>query len=75
MKKSLKIFLVTFIISISLIFIIQFTYKSVRTGNNIGKSTNDLIEYILNISSYEAILEVTVNYYHKDSSMMKIRRR
>lgn len=61
MKKSLKIFLIVLIIGIILFFIIQFTYKSVRTGNNIGKSTNDLIDYILNISSYEAILEVTVN--------------
>lgn len=61
MKKSLKIFLIVLVISIILIFLIQFTYKSITTGNNIGKSTNDLIEYILNISSYEAILEVTVN--------------
>ena len=61
MKRSLKIFLIVLIISIILFFIIQFTYKSIRTGNNIGKSTNDLIEYILNISSYEATLEVTVN--------------
>lgn len=61
MKKSLKIFLIVLVISIILIFLIQFTYKSITTGNNIGKSTNDLIDYILNISSYEAILEVTVN--------------
>ena len=61
MKKNLKIFLIVLIISIILFFIIQFTYKSVRTGNNISKSSNDLIENILEISSYEAELEVTVN--------------
>ena len=38
----------------------QRVYKTVKTGNNISKSSEDLIEYILNISSYEAKLEVTV---------------
>ena len=38
----------------------QMAYKSIKTGNNISKSSDDLIEYILNISSYEAKLEVTI---------------
>lgn len=61
MKKSLKIILIILIISIVLIFLMQFTYKSITTGNNISKSSDDLIEYILNISSYEAKLEATIN--------------
>ena len=60
MKKSLKIILIILIISIVLIFLMQFTYKSITTGNNISKSSDDLIEYILNISSYEAKLEATI---------------
>ena len=43
-----------------LIFFMQMAYKSIKTGNNINKSSYDLIEYILNISSYEAKLEVTI---------------
>lgn len=38
----------------------QKVYKTIKTGNNISKSSEDLIEYILNISSYEAKLEVTI---------------
>ena len=38
----------------------QRVYKTIKIGNNISKSSEDLIEYILNISSYEAKLEVTV---------------
>lgn len=60
MKKIITILSIFFIIFI-LIFFMQKAYKSVKTGNNISKSSNDLIEYILNISSYEAKLEVTIN--------------
>ena len=38
----------------------QKVYKTIKTGNNISKSSEDLIEYILSISSYEAKLEVTI---------------
>lgn len=61
MNKTIRIVLIFFIIIFVLIFFMQLAYKSVRTGNNIIKSTNDLIEYILNLSSYEAKLEVTIN--------------
>ena len=60
MKKSFKIFLIILIIAIILILFIQVNYKSVITGNNIDKSSNDLIDNILNISSYEAKLEATI---------------
>lgn len=61
MNKKLKVFLLILISILILFFLIQFVYKSIQTGNNISKSSNDLIEDILNISSYEAELEVTVN--------------
>ena len=63
MIKDKKVFFIAVILIISLLlfFLIQFVYKKIISGNNINKSTDDLIEYILNISSYEAKLEVTVN--------------
>lgn len=61
MNKKIKIFLIILLVVFVLIFFINLTYKSIRTGNNISKSSDDLIEYILNLSSYEAKLEVTVN--------------
>ena len=62
MVKDGKMFFIVIILIISLIlfFLIQIVYKKIISGNNIVKSDNDLIEYILNISSYEAKLEVTV---------------
>jgi len=61
MNKNLKLFLIILTAILILFFLIQFVYKTVRTGNNISKSSNDLIEDILDISSYEAELEVTIN--------------
>ena len=63
MIKDKKMFFIVeiLIISLLLFFLIQFVYKTIISGNNINKSTDDLIENILNISSYEAKLEVTVN--------------
>ena len=61
MDRKTKLVLIILIFSVILFFLIQFVYKTVRTGNNITKSSNDLIEDILDISSYEAELEVTIN--------------
>ena len=61
MNKILKISLIILLIIFILIFFLQTAYKSIKTGNNISKSSDDLIEYILNISSYETKLEVTIN--------------
>lgn len=56
-----KLFLIIITASLILFFLTQIVYKIIRTGNNISKSSNDLIQDILNISSYEAKLEVTIN--------------
>ena len=61
MNKKIKILIIILLIIFLLIFFVQRAYKTVKTGNNISKSTDDLIEYILNISSYEAKLEVTIH--------------
>ena len=61
MNKIIKLVLIFSLIIFILIFFINLAYKSIKVGNNISKSTDDLIEYIFNISSYEAKLEVTVN--------------
>ena len=60
MNKKTKIFLIILLIIFILIFFMQIVYKSIKVGNNISKSSEDLIEYILNISSYEAKLEVII---------------
>ena len=61
MSKRVKIFLIILLFFFIFIFLMQIAYKSHKTGNNINKSTDDLIEYILNISSYEAKIEVTIH--------------
>lgn len=60
MNKKIKILLIISLIIFILIFFINIAYNFIKSGNNISKSTDDLIEYILNISSYEAKLEVTI---------------
>ena len=60
-NKILKIIII--IISIMTIFFITFFYitksKKIKIGNN--SSSQEIIENILNISSYESIIEVEVN--------------
>ena len=60
-NKILKIIMI--IISIMAIFFITFFYitksKKIKNGNN--SSSQEIIENILNISSYEGIIEVEVN--------------
>ena len=60
MNKNKKIILCAFIILIIFVLFISFYYKKIKNGNNISKSTDDIVNYILNISSYEANLEVIV---------------
>lgn len=60
MDKKIKTILIVLIVIIILMFFMQLGYKTVRTGNNISNQKDRLLEYILNISSYEAKLEVKV---------------
>lgn len=60
-KKSLITFFVILLILIFIIFFIKNNYKNFKTGNNMSnKSIEEIEEYILNISSYEATVQVTI---------------
>ena len=60
MKKIITIAIIIIVI-IALIFI-KFNYKKLKSGNNMSsKSANEIAEYILDISSYEANEEITVD--------------
>lgn len=65
MKKSKKYILIIFLgflIFVIAIFFIKNNYKKTNHGNNITNKTLDEVEeYILNINSYKATIEVTVN--------------
>ena len=61
-KKNIFIFLVIIIMIGIISFFIFFhtkTAKNSKIGNNI--SSQEIVDYILNISSYEATIEVEVN--------------
>lgn len=61
-KRVLFLFavLVILIVAISLCFFRKSDYKTVEFGNTNIKSAEDIKEYILNISSYEANVSVEV---------------
>ena len=60
-KKSLITFFVILLILIFIIFFIKNNYKKFKTGNNMSnKSIEEIEEYILNISSYAATVQVTI---------------
>ena len=62
-KKWIFIFLIVLVVIVLLIFSIFkiMNYKNVKTGNNItDKTLKEIEDYILNISSYEAEIEVKV---------------
>ena len=64
MKNKKKLWIVGLVILVVLIFLYFFytnNYKTIKTGNTIGKSAEEIKDYILNISSYEATIELTVN--------------
>ena len=64
-NRRILLFIGVLIGVLLIIFIINFTrkdYKNINIGNNISNKTlDDVEEYILNISSYKAKLEVTIN--------------
>ena len=60
-KKIIVITVFVFLIVIFLIFFLKNNYKIFETGNTMSnKSIEEMEEYILNISSYEAEVEVTI---------------
>jgi len=75
MSKKTKIVLIS-IFSIILIFIAIFTifnYKNDKSGNTIiNQSEEGIIDYILNISNYEATLDITVET-NKNTNKYKIK--
>lgn len=60
MNKKMLIIICGLLISIILILFFSFHYKIGNIGNNISKSTDDIVRYILNINSYEAKISVTI---------------
>lgn len=59
MKKVITIAII--IITIIAIFFIKTNYKSLKFGNNISnKTTEEIVQYILDISSYNVTANVTV---------------
>ncbi len=60
-RKIFIILIIVLILSIILFFFIKNNYKNKIFGNNMSnKNIEEIEEYILNISSYEAKIEVTV---------------
>lgn len=60
-NKKVIIFISLMIIAIIVFFFIKNNYKKINIGNNItSKSTEQVEEYILNISSYKAKIELEV---------------
>ena len=60
-KKKVIIILSVVIISLLIIFFSFLYYKTIKNGNTmINKSEEEIIEYILNMRSYEAKMNITV---------------
>lgn len=70
MKREMK-FLIIIIVLILIIFLFMY-YKKIKNGNNINKSISDFKEHILNISSYEAKIEVEI-FSNKNINKYKIK--
>lgn len=75
-KSKQKIIIIT-IIAIAIVILIsiflKINYKKINTGNNIlNKTLDEVQEYICNINSYEATMEVTINS-NKNTNKYKIK--
>lgn len=75
-KPKQKIIIITIIAIAIVIFVSIFfkiNYKKINTGNNIlNKTLDEVQEYICNINSYEATMEVTINS-NKNTNKYKIK--
>ena len=72
MSKKRKLIILGLTVLIILILFAFIYYKTQKSVNNINKSTNEITRYILNISSYEANLEVTIES-NKTTNKYKIK--
>lgn len=70
-KKKVLMIILILIFLIILIFYIKNNYKKLPIGNNINKSTESVIEYILNVNSFKAKIEVEINS-NKNSSKYEL---
>lgn len=60
-KKKLVVLLAIIIVVLLIIFFSIYYYKTIKNGNNIiNKSEEEIIDYILNMKSYKAKLNVTI---------------
>lgn len=75
-KQKIVLGIMFIIIASSLcyfIFLIKINYKKSNNGNNIlNKTLDEIQEYICNITSYEATMEVTINS-NKNTNKYKIK--
>ena len=75
-KSKQKIIIITIIAIAIVIFVsifLKINYKKINTGNNIlNKTLDEVQEYICNINSYEATMEVTINS-NKNTNKYKIK--
>ena len=69
MKKIITI--ITIIIVVIIAFFIEINYKKIKSGNNISiKSADNVKDYILGISSYEATFKVEINSNKNNNSYL-----
>ena len=60
-KKKILILFVIIIVILLIIFFSIYYYKTLKNGNNmINKSEEEIIDYILNIKSYTARMDITI---------------
>lgn len=76
-KSKQKIIIITIIIAIAIVIFVsiflKINYKKINTGNNIlNKTLDEVQEYICNINSYEATMEVAINS-NKNTNKYKIK--
>lgn len=60
-KKIILIVSISIVLTIIIYFFYINSYKTIKTGNNINKSAEEIKNYILSISSYELTAEITIN--------------
>ena len=73
-RKIILISLIILLVAIILYFFLIKPYKTIKIGNTISKSTEEIKNYILNISSYEVTAEITV-YSNKNQNQYVVKQK